>query len=68
MINNMEFSLDQETRATHDAIRHASLGGNYLFIKDILDWCPGPGLNRHGRNGRRILSPLRLPIPPPGQG
>jgi hypothetical protein len=30
-------------------------------------WCPGPDLNRHGRNGRRILSPLRLPISPPGQ-
>ncbi len=30
-------------------------------------WCPGPDLNRHGRNDRGILSPLCLPIPPPGQ-
>ena len=24
----------------------------------IFNWCPGPGLNRHGRNGRGILSSL----------
>ncbi len=28
--------------------------------------CPGPDSNRHGRYSRGILSPLRLPIPPPG--
>ena len=28
-------------------------------------WCPGPESNRHALR-RRILSPLRLPIPPPG--
>ena len=27
---------------------------------------PGPGSNRHDRNGHWILSPARLPIPPPG--
>ena len=31
-----------------------------------LIWCPGPESNRHALR-RRILSPLRLPIPPPGQ-
>ena len=34
---------------------------------DINQWCPGPDLNRHDRNDRGILSPLCLPIPPPGQ-
>src|SRR6185369_7924553 len=29
-------------------------------------WCPGPDSNRHTFR-RRILNPLRLPIPPPGQ-
>ena len=29
-------------------------------------WCPGPESNRHGVLHRGILSPLRLPIPPPG--
>ena len=30
--------------------------------------CPGPDSNRHGPiRVRRILSPLRLPISPPGQ-
>ena len=37
----------------------------YLFV-DFRWWCPGPDSNRHGRNSRGILSPLRLPIPPPG--
>ncbi len=32
------------------------------------DWCRGPDSNRHRHNVRRILSPLRLPIPPPRQG
>src|SRR5215475_792084 len=30
-------------------------------------WCPGPESNRHALR-RGILSPLRLPISPPGQG
>jgi signal transduction histidine kinase len=29
-------------------------------------WCPEPDSNRHDRNGRRILSPLRLPFRHPG--
>ena len=28
-------------------------------------WCRGPGSNRYEVNPRGILSPLRLPIPPP---
>ena len=30
----------------------------------ILDWCREGGSNPHDRKGRRILSPLRLPVPP----
>jgi LSD1 subclass zinc finger protein len=34
----------------------------------LLAWCPEPESNRHGPiKVRRILSPLRLPISPPGQ-
>lgn len=29
--------------------------------------CPGRGSNPHGLRGRGILSPLCLPIPPPGR-
>ena len=32
-----------------------------------VGWCPGPESNRHGIFSRGILSPLRLPVPPPGQ-
>lgn len=31
-------------------------------------WYPGRDSNPHGRKAPRILSPVRLPIPPPGQG
>lgn len=32
-----------------------------------LSWCPGPDLNWHDpMKGPRILSPVRLPISPPG--
>lgn len=30
-------------------------------------WCPGRESNPHGASHQGILSPLRLPIPPPGQ-
>ena len=40
----------------------------WVIIKMI--WCREGGSNPHGREGRRILSPLRLPVPPsrPGVG
>ena len=41
-----------------------NLGGVYKNDEDIF-WCPGPESNRHALL-RGILSPVRLPIPPPG--
>ncbi len=38
----------------------------YELRNDNEEWCPGPESNRHDRNGRGILSPLRLPVSPPG--
>jgi S-sulfo-L-cysteine synthase (O-acetyl-L-serine-dependent) len=35
------------------------------FKSDSTNWCPGPESNRHAFR-RGILSPLRLPISPPG--
>ena len=32
-----------------------------------IRWCPEPDLNRHRKNSRGILSPLRLPISPSGR-
>ena len=33
-------------------------------INSLFCWCREGGSNPHGREGRRILSPLRLPVPP----
>jgi hypothetical protein len=34
-------------------------------LTSFFSWCLGPESNRHGARHRGILSPLRLPIPPP---
>lgn len=47
--------------------RIKALQAHALPLGYITLWCPGPDLNRHGKNYRGILSPLRLPFPPPGQ-
>ena len=31
-----------------------------------IKWCPGPESNRYGLYNRKILSLVRLPVPPPG--
>ena len=33
-------------------------------MDSIVSWCREGGSNPHDRKGRRILSPLRLPVPP----
>ena len=41
--------------------------GTYERPRSLERWCPEPESNRHDRlNDRGILSPLRLPVPPPG--
>jgi hypothetical protein len=37
------------------------------FISSGIGWCREGGSNPHDRKGRRILSPLRLPVPPSRQ-
>ena len=49
-----------------EAIKKIFLRNRSLF-KNRLNWYPEPESNRHERNARGILSPLCLPIPPPGQ-
>ena len=52
------------------AVQIGILINTYLYRKPIeqrnVTWCPGPDSNRHTLR-RGILSPLRLPISPPGQ-
>ena len=38
-----------------------------IFVSALFYWCLGPESNRHEVKPRGILSPLRLPIPPPRQ-
>ena len=38
--------------------------GRFYVCKTLLCWCREGGSNPHDRKGRRILSPLRLPVPP----
>ena len=37
-----------------------------VLLSALYCWCPGRELNSHSPKDRGILSPLRLPIPPPG--
>jgi hypothetical protein len=41
-----------------------------FILNPLFCWCREGGSNPHDRKGRRILSPLRLPVPPsrPGVG
>ena len=41
-------------------------GSGRQICKSLKTWCPGPESNRHGAKLQGILSPLCLPIPPPG--
>ena len=43
----------------HDPLRYLSKYDSILLFYVFFYWCPGPDLNRHGRNGRGILSAWR---------
>ena len=43
-----------------------NLVNNRFFncLQGFVNWCRWPESNRHGLFNRRILSPVRLPVPP----
>ena len=43
------------------------VAGAFILASLGEGWCPGWGSNPQDFRGRWILSPLRLPIPPPGR-
>ncbi len=45
---------------------HSLWNGRFL-VNLLFCWCREGGSNPHDRKGRRILSPLRLPVPPSRQ-
>ena len=58
-------------RAIHQASLAQKLPDKFTTIRTRSAtigwlWCPGPESNWHDSLSRGILSPLRLPIPPPG--
>ena len=48
------------------ALQAHALPLGYVATIGAIRWCPRPDLNRYRRNVRGILSPLCLPISPPG--
>ena len=48
-------------------INYSKNKGSALLLTPRFNWCPGPESNRYEAKLRGILSPLRLPIPPPRQ-
>ena|SRR5579883_808035 len=57
-----------ERECTHEnrPESHSESGKKRRYVR-CFSWCPGPDSNRHEPiRVRRILSPLRLPISPPG--
>ena len=54
----MQYSISQHLPDTRDC--HAA----HSCAREM--WCPGPESNRHDHDDRGILSPLCLPISPPG--
>jgi hypothetical protein len=53
------------TQKTRKALSYSGFM-DFIGILQNCMWCPGPESNRHALR-RGILSPLRLPISPPGQ-
>ena len=49
-----------------DELPDCSIPRQYFNPFNAIElWCRGPESNRYDFKGRRILSPVRLPVPPP---
>ena len=55
----------RELEKTNEYQRTTSVVASNEIYNEV--WCPGPDSNRHGILFRGILSPLCLPISPPGR-
>ena len=51
-------------RGTGTQKQKAEKGSARNFTNSLILWCAQPESNRHDRNDRGILSPLRLPVSP----
>jgi hypothetical protein len=49
---------------SHQTILASPILRGQFSLNLLFCWCREGGSNPHGRKGRRILSPLRLPVPP----
>jgi hypothetical protein len=49
---------------SHQTILASLISRGQFNLNSLFCWCREGGSNPHDRKGRRILSPLRLPVPP----
>src|SRR5579871_2381079 len=52
---------------SHQTILASPISKGQINLISLFCWCREGGSNPHDRKGRRILSPLRLPVPPSRQ-
>jgi hypothetical protein len=53
---------------SHQMILASAISRGQFNLVSLFSWCREGGSNPHDRKGRRILSPLRLPVPPSRRG
>jgi hypothetical protein len=58
------YKLPVIDRIAATAAKQHPLKRDVSCLNPLESWCREGGSNPHGRKGRRILSPLRLPVPP----
>ena len=56
------------TNNSHQTILASPISRGQFNLNSLFCWCREGGSNPHDRKGRRILSPLRLPVPPSRRG
>ena len=65
LASHVQALIDTTRTKTGARQKMASLPREAIFpIHPLFCWCREGGSNPHDRKGRRILSPLRLPVPP----